>query len=138
MKVGFTGTRQGMTEAQRICFGAALVLLTEERDEFHHGDCIGADAEAHRLATEFGYKAIIHPPIIGSKRAFCNAPVVLQAKPYLERNHDIVDAVDFMFATPGEINEQLRSGTWATIRYARKKQKKLMIIGPDGNVHENT
>ena len=31
-------------------------------------------------------------------------------------------------------NEILRSGTWATIRYARKKSKKVMLIFPDGTM----
>jgi len=56
---------------------------------------------------------------------------VLPSEEYLVRNHDIVDAVDKMYAFPKEIEEQWRgSGTWATIRYAKKKKKSLMVSFP--------
>jgi hypothetical protein len=45
MKVGFTGTRHGLTPAQ----GGALartVRDTEGMTEFHQGCCVGADTEA--------------------------------------------------------------------------------------------
>ena len=54
------------------------------------------------------------------------------AKDYLVRNHDIVDVCDVLVATPGQKEEQIRSGTWATIRYARKIRKQIIIVYPDG------
>jgi hypothetical protein len=50
----------------------------------------------------------------------------------LERNTEIVKACDVLIATPKEQDEVLRSGTWATIRRARKYDKKLAVIFPDG------
>ena len=44
MIVGFTGTQRGMTETQRSVVHALLACLPVVT--FHHGDCIGADAEA--------------------------------------------------------------------------------------------
>ena len=45
MRLAFTGTRQGMTAAQRRRCATLLRELMPE--EVHHGDAIGADAEFH-------------------------------------------------------------------------------------------
>lgn len=135
-KMGFTGTRGGMTNRQKKAF----MILLENLDptEFHHGDCIGADANAHLIADAHAVPIIIHPPEDSKQRAYClaNTPriMILNPKPYLERNHDIVDQTDYLVATPRETKEELRSGTWATIRYARKVNKQVIIIYTDGTV----
>lgn len=134
MKIGFTGTQRGMTEAQKECVRVLLAAYGLE-SEFHHGDCIGADAEAHQLAWIRDIKVVIHPPKNPNKRAFCQgAWIEREPKNYLSRNHDIVDAASVLIATPGEAEEQLRSGTWATIRYARKRGKRVMLVRPDGSI----
>ena len=43
----------------------------------------------------------------------------------------LVDACEVLLATP-KGPEKLRSGTWATVRYARKVGKRIVIIEPDG------
>ena len=58
----------------------------------------------------------------------------LPPKDYLDRNHDIVDQTDLLIATPKENTEVLRSGTWATIRYAKKINKPTWIIETNGNI----
>lgn len=135
MKVGFTGTQRGMTVHQeRVVY---QLLENFRPSELHHGDCIGADAKCHeifRRQTDRRW-VVIHPPINESKRAFCaksGMDQLRKPKDYLDRNHDIVDEVDVMISTPGEAQEQLRSGTWATIRYARRQKKRIFIILPDG------
>lgn len=130
MKIGFTGTQGGMTKAQMHLLDRWL--RDYRGGEFHHGDCVGADAEAHDLAYENSLDIWIHPPINGSKRAGKNAPHILEPKDYLARNHDIVDATDALIATPKESEEVLRSGTWSTVRYAKKKMRPVNIIFPDG------
>lgn len=55
-------------------------------------------------------------------------------KPYLERNQDIVRSTELLLATPENNVEQQRSGTWATIRFARKMNKSIIIIDTDGIV----
>lgn len=131
MKIGFTGTSHGTTSSQREAVHQVLERLDPK--EFHHGDCIGADAEAHDIATKLNIPVFIHPPSDPSKRAFCggNANPV---RPYLDRNHDIVDSTELLVACPREFSEVLRSGTWATIRYAKKRQKQTLIIYPDGRL----
>lgn len=100
----------------------------------HHGDCIGADADFHRLAVLQGLKTHGHPPINPSKRAWCKFDEIENEKEYLDRNKDIVDATHFLIACPQTFEEELRSGTWSTIRYARIQQKPGVIVWPDGGV----
>ncbi len=131
MNIGFTGTQNGMTNKQKQ--SVRRLLATEVDFTLHHGDCIGADAEADEIAKEIGEdNTVIHPPEISAKRAFCSSTNIKDPKPYLERNHDIVDDSEYLIATPGTTEEVLRSGTWATIRYARKQQKHVAIVYPDG------
>lgn len=41
-----------------------------------------------------------------------------------------------MIATPSSKEEELRSGTWSTVRYARKLRRPVTLIYPDGSVVE--
>jgi hypothetical protein len=131
--IGFTGARQGMTEAQKSALGD---LLDGGAGEFHHGDCIGADSQAHDIADECGYSIILHPPTNSSQRAWREVPKHMERpeKPYLDRNKDIVRETASLIAAPAEPEEQLRSGTWSTVRFARKQGKPVFVILPDGSV----
>lgn len=100
------------------------------RPVFRHGDCIGADDQAGRMAYWLGFFVITHPSTFEKKRAYSPAFEVRQPKPPLDRNRDIVDLSHYMVATPKEDAETVRSGTWATIRYTRKQQKYIEIIYP--------
>lgn len=66
-------------------------------------------------------------------RSYCQGDVIKEEKEYIQRNHDIVDDSDMLIAFPSTMNEILRSGTWATIRYAKKRGKMVLIIFPDGS-----
>lgn len=135
MIVGFTGTREGMTTKQRLALKPVLQRLFSAGSEFHHGDCIGADEEAHYIARTLKFLIAIHPPIGSEKRAFCLGDRMYDTKAYLERNHDIVDACNVLIAIPQGFKEELMAGTWATIRYASKGgDKPITIIYPDGLV----
>jgi hypothetical protein len=131
--VGFTGTREGLTLAQSYSVEQLLrediLTLTA-----HHGDCIGADADFHVITKSLGFVVHGHPPINPSKRALCSFDSMEEEEKYIERNHDIVDVVDWMIACPSGYKEELRSGTWATIRYARSLYKPGCIVWPDGKV----
>lgn len=132
MIVGFTGTQRGMNEAQWLALWQ--LLLPRAPGDFHEGDCIGSDAQAAKGARTAGFRVIGHPPINPSKRAYFPADEWRFAHDYLTRNKRIVDACQEMIATPGEYAEQLRSGTWAAIRYARKMGRPCHVILPDGRV----
>lgn len=130
--IGFTGTQQGMTYRQFQTFCRVYKELSPE--EFHHGDDIGSDREAHDVVRTHGSRIVVHPPEDSSRRAFCKGDEIRPPKPYLERNKDIVADVEYMIATPRQFVEVRRSGTWATIRYTRKATKEIFIIYPDGSI----
>lgn len=131
MIVSFTGTRQGMTDEQIESLYKAL--SSHAVDEFHHGDCVGADADAHDVAVDLGIPVAIRPSNLREQRAFCtNCTILAKPMPPLVRNHNLVDDCDLLIATPSG-SEVRRSGTWATIRYA-KKRVATSIIWPDGSV----
>jgi hypothetical protein len=101
----------------------------------HHGDCVGADAEFHEISRALGIAVHIHPPTKNGKRAFCaHADIVRPVQDYLKRNRDIVDSCSVLLAAPNADKEKLRSGTWATVRYARKLGKKIFILLPAGEI----
>lgn len=128
MTLGFTGTQEGITLKQ---FDAIARYLAElNPDQFRHGDCIGADETAHYIALSIGIPVVIHPPSNPKKRAHCPFADLLSEKPYLDRNRDIVDASQFMLACPKETKEQLYSGTWSTIRYAKKRKVNGRVLFP--------
>lgn len=132
MKIGFTGTQHGMTPKQFDMFKSCFPL--RDCTQFHHGDCIGADAQAANwVRMRSGTVRIFaYPSVIVKKRAWVPAHVVRHPQQPLPRNQEIVDEIDLLIATPGEQQEIWRSGTWATIRYARKVGKPVWLILPDG------
>lgn len=154
MIIGFTGTQYGMTEQQMRGLKYILIGMFYAADirQAHHGDCIGADAEFHQIislninthlcmrnANKSFIEIKIHPPINESKRAFCQPGLygeILPAKDYLPRNMDIAKAGDIILATPKEMKEVQRSGTWATIRYGRDMGKRVIIVYTDGSIGE--
>lgn len=138
-KIGFTGTREGMTDAQKHC---VYHLLHEYRPEqAHHGDCVGADANFHQLIRELTRDVWIvgHPPILTKARAYCTFDEEREPGEYHARDRNIVNETDMLIATPKGTSEELRSGTWTTVRYARSISKPILLVWLDGSItEENT
>lgn len=134
MDIGFTGTQDGMTARQQKSLRIILACLFEPESWFSHGDCIGADEQAHHIAKQIGYKIDIHPPKDPKKRAFCSGEDIShEPKDYLDRNKYIVDGIvdgGVLIATPKTKREELRSGTWSTVRYARRREASIWILNP--------
>jgi hypothetical protein len=137
IRLGITGTQGGMKETQftqlRILLHAILPI------QIHHGDCIGVDEEVHLTTLELkpsGCSIHIHPPLDPKKRAFCatshgdphTTVIQYDEKEYLDRNKDIVDNCDILLAFPKSHKEELRSGTWSTVRYADSVKRPVMIL----------
>jgi hypothetical protein len=139
MRVGFTGTSAGLTNDQLIQVHMLLGdLKTSGATQATHGMCIGADDQFHEQARGFGYFIIGVPGVNAYgdvyKRATCVCDLVMPPRPFLIRNRDLVSESDVVIACPRETIEQFRgSGTWATIRYARRAKKPLVIVWPDGS-----
>lgn len=120
--LGFSGTQRGMTARQAEEFVSYLMRV--HPNHFHHGCCIGSDFQAHILVRKWlpGCVIIGHPPINSYKMydvRLAPCDVMRLARPYMERNQEIVDESERFVATPKENSEVLRSGTWSTIRRAR-------------------
>jgi hypothetical protein len=133
---GFTGTRGELTLKQKGTLTYCLVNF--QPAEVHHGDCEGADTVCHYQCMGLRIKVVIHPPIDNSKRAYCggdrNLIHTVATRPYLQRNHDIVDGTNYLIAVTKTFTETLRSGTWATVRYAKKRGRPVYVIYPDGRL----
>lgn len=136
--VGFTGSRGGLTSAQGDALAVVLsnMLLKEGARQLHHGDCIGSDASAARIARNLGYRTVAHPPANPRLRAHAPADDVRKPLPYKERDRAIVAVTLALIACPATDYEVLRSGTWYTVRRAREAGRRLIVIGPTGVVVE--
>lgn len=138
--IGLTGTQRGMTEKQRDVVRHVVSRLVLIDCVAVHGDCMGADAQFDTLARERGLYRIIYPGHGRDGQSGTRqhselkrgSASVHDPLPYLERDKIIAARVDLLLATPKGYLEELRSGTWATIRYRRKSKKDLVIIWPDG------
>jgi hypothetical protein len=128
MKVGFTGTQNGLTIKQKAALQAFLNTL--QITEFHHGDCIGADAQAHSMVSpDVVHK---HPSTVEAKRAYCKGGKVYPARAPLDRNHDIIKAGKGLIIACPKASEEQRSGTWMTVRHSRTAGRKIKIVWPNG------
>jgi hypothetical protein len=122
MKIGFTGSRFGMTPQQKEVI-TRLEVFTTKVLEAHHGDCLGSDADFHHFIREIdpAIRIIIHPgfpanhPDDTTLRAFCEGDYTSEAKSFFARNRDIVDETDMLIATPAIKKET--GETWYTIHY---------------------
>jgi hypothetical protein len=113
--------------------------------EFHHGNAVGADFDAHKLLRfVMGKKVLIHlwPAVPEPKGSIIandlGGPIQFhEGNAPLLRNRDIVDNGDELVACPlilpKNAGEVLRSGTWATVRYARNKGRTIHFVWPDGS-----
>ena len=133
--IGFTGTQEGCQSNQLAVLRHWLTKLSLLDFEWmRNGDCVGADAQAAAIwRDDLAMRLFIHPPVVRSKRAYLRHDDKTVPLPYLERNEDIVNASTLLVATPAEMSEQRRGGTWYTIRYANRRSKPHLIIFPDGS-----
>jgi hypothetical protein len=135
--LGFTGTRDGMTAEQKKA--VRKIMQQFNIRNFRHGDCIGADAEAHDIFVDlYGRDPIIHPPVDEEHRAFKTRNIILPPKTHFARNRDIVDMSGYMLVAPKHTRVQTRGGTWYTHAYAEKKQVPWSIVWPDGRIQHST
>lgn len=133
MIVGFTGTRKGMNSSQEDRLRGLLSdwqRLWPDHQIFVHGGADGADTQAHAIAVELGYGVEVRPTPENMVNWInrLDVAVVHPPKPPLDRNLDIVSQCEVLVATPYEREEIMRSGTWATVRAARKQSKHYAIL----------
>ena len=151
MEIGFTSTRRGLAKAQAAGVKDVLSqfvtharLVDEDELVFRHGACKGGDCEGAHLARELGFWIVGHPgfgvnkktgKITLDQRGVFASDKEMGMFPYLVRNEHIVDKSQYLVGAPHQKNEVKRgSGTWYTIRYARKWKKPIIIVFPDGTI----
>lgn len=132
--VGVTGAEMGMNDRQAANFFWLLSVLKPKG--LRHGDCVGVDVQAAQLADFMSIPTFSHPgfslkdPDNTRFRAFHKSTTIYDPKPFLERDEDIATNSAIVIACPLESHEVLRSGTWATVRYARKAGTPRIILLP--------
>lgn len=132
--IGFTGTRDGMTRAQRDAVRDLLAAWRPNIGMAHHGDCVGADAEFHALCLAAQIPVTLHPPKDESHRAHCDGAVDTRTPlNYLVRDGNIVYASHRLIATPKTAMPMRRSGTWYTYQRAVRCHVPAWLIHPDGS-----
>jgi hypothetical protein len=132
MRVGFTGTRHGMSTAQLEQLRLVLQWLRAASAEwpkpgvFDHGDGPGvdgqpsSDAQAADLARRMGFGLAPHPVEQAENETWAAAA--------LRRDRVIASTCDVLVAAPRRDAEEVRSGTWATVRYAREAGKPIVML----------
>jgi predicted Rossmann fold nucleotide-binding protein DprA/Smf involved in DNA uptake len=147
MIIGFTGTRFGLTPAQGAALADVVLRPACYYAERHlNGGCRGADREM--FAYLLGLDGVIEVlPGSVEQAAWAEEQrasllgrryIIHEVEPYLARDLKIALRCNRLIACPGTATEQLRSGTWATVRYARKAGKPITLVLPDGQVVEET
>lgn len=133
----FTGTREGMTELQKTAF----IRHLQQMSCLIHGACRGADDEADELAALVFVHRIVWPSTASTRvpdevlqartRVGSGLTILLPPLPPLVRDRHIVDSGEVLLAAPRAMYEERHSGTWATVRYARKKGVPVIMLWPE-------
>jgi hypothetical protein len=135
--VGITASRDGLSTQQCDVLDTLLKRLRESFGAllFHHGCCVGGDEIGAQFAKKLGYLVVGHPPDKDKLRSRVECDYLMSPLPYLKRDTRIVEWSDFMIGLP-KIPECDRSGTWFTIREARRLKRPLVVISTTGAIIE--
>lgn len=144
MRVGFSGTRAGMTSEQyrevRGWVAARLASIVA----VHHGCCVGADVDFHNICVDLGLIKLIqlHPSnnrgtnkLLELRQMADVAKIWPEGEP-LERDQVIVSCSSVLLITPQSDDEVVRSGTWATKRKADRMRVPVIHFRVEGEVEE--
>ena len=136
MILGVTGTRFGMTHAQRLLVTFYIEKITEELYELHHGLCKGVDIQVRDIVREVCPSVNVFarpgPDGDGWRGDALAIETVLPGKGHFSRNRDIVDVCNLLLVIPKDNAWQRFGGTWYTHDYAVKKSKPVVVVWPDG------
>ena len=104
VKIGFTGNRHGLNSEQKV----QIISILDKYNNLilSHGDCVGSDTDFHNLCVNYrnehlNKKIMIHiyPPNNPVLRAFNQGDLIMDEKPYLQRNLDIVTNSSILIAS---------------------------------------
>jgi len=141
-RLGFTGTREGLTVGQRqaldrrvqelVCEHAGKVVAV-------HGACVGADAAFDRVCIDHTIPRSHRPgpvPALRMKNSQTLGSFVFSPEPFEVRNKKIAESVDHLLVCPKQMTEQRRGGTWQTYRFGLRRDIQITTFFPDGTTHD--
>jgi hypothetical protein len=148
ISIGITGTRHKPSNKQLHSLG--LLMTTTLNTvvgirEIHHGCAVGIDETAHYIAKSIAGVMVYGHPGIGwngespyrmaiDTREFDGLYTI---DTYGKRNLAIVRAAQLLIACPRYPESDAlskRSGTWQTIRMARRATTPVILVIPDGRI----
>lgn len=137
MIIGFTGPRSGINSTQIEIFADLFRHL--DGHAMVHGGAQGADEQADTVAAGLidPWNIEIFPGNEDRQRYWqCKMPrrQVHQWIAPLDRNRLVANACHVLIAAPRTASEEARSGTWTTVRYARRMRIRHVLVWPDGDV----
>jgi hypothetical protein len=149
MIIGFTGTREGLTNQQ---LGWLVTLLEEQAaaarngvvTQIHHGACEGADLAVHKACLDMEIPVHVWPPTNPKHTApQCLQPhplvTVHHFMPYLVRDREIVRTTAGLIVLPkhdAKPDRMAWGGTWYTEDFAERMNKPVIICYPKGVVQQ--
>jgi len=117
-----------------------FLTLDPKKDKVLTGACVGIDRVAAITAYALGFfvHTIIPANLAKIDEQFFAHCTTYEYMPkgtsYMDRNWRLVNHPDYpcdcLLAFPNQNEEILRSGTWSTVRRARKLGKEVRIISP--------
>lgn len=140
--VSFTGTASDPLGRPQLDAVRAVLLLSYAAGArwFRFGLCINADEQAARLARDIGYRLHGYPGRAvgepGRSALDCDVlePLPPRRDRELTRNRSLAADGDLLLAAPRQPRMVLRSGTWATVRYAHRELKPVLLALPGGRL----
>lgn len=138
MKYSVTGNTEIPIDAYKI-LSHALTEITEV-EEFNTGGADGIDTEAAKLAWQlFDRVNVVHRLFYPEGKYwnketlnYTNVHIPVPGG-YLKRDDALAEACDILLAFPRNGFEIMRSGTWATVRRARKANRIIVFYPLDGS-----
>jgi hypothetical protein len=139
MRYSVTGVSRELTELE-MQFITATIMRLPDCTEFTTGAATGVDTIAFWVGTKFlpGYNRICIPAARHNDRlvnGWLPPDTITEecergstaSESYMNRNDRLVYHADTLLAFPETPTEALRSGTWATLRRARKAGLVILI-----------
>lgn len=137
-----TGSETGGTAAQQHALRVLIRGLKPQK--LIQGCCVGIDTLACLITIQErcaswgsqieGWPANDVSPAKRSDWAIGVCTQVCEWLPALDRDDRMAERADLVAAVPDTDDEALRSGTWATVRRARRRGKLTFVIRQDGTV----
>lgn len=141
MIVACTGPVGGEGTLMRLAVATGVSAI-QEPSEFRTGAAYGVDTACFFAGLTIWRKNTTHRVFVPAGRKY-NQDLVGYARQeqielvrieggYMARNDALVDGADLLLAFPRSMQEELRSGTWATVRRAWKRDINVMYYPLDG------